>query len=106
VTGLLFTGDTLYPGRLYIFDFPQYMLSITRLLDFTLDKPVCHVLGTHIEMSTTPGVDFPLGSTYHPDEHPLPLGRAHLQELLAGLIGMQDDPHIEVHDEFIIRLFE
>ncbi len=104
-TGLLFTGDTLYPGRLYIFDFPQYVQSITRLLDFTLDKPVCHVLGTHIEMSNTPGDDFPIGSTYHPDEHSLPLGREHLQELLGGLIGMQADPHIEVHDEFIIWPF-
>ncbi len=104
-TGVLFTGDTLYPGRLYIFDFPAYLASIQRLVDFTADKPGCHVLGTHIEMSTTPGVDFPLGSTYHPDEHPLQLDRSHLLELLDGLIGMQADPHIEVHDEFIIYPF-
>jgi len=104
-TGLLFTGDTLYPGRLYIFDFPGYQASIQRLVDFTADKPGCHVLGTHIEMSNTPGVDFPVGSTYHPDEHPLQLDRGHLLELLDGLIGMQADPHIEVHDEFIIFPF-
>lgn len=104
-TGLLFTGDSLYPGRLYIFDFPAYMASIERLIDFTADKPSCHVLGTHIEMSNTPGVDFALGSTHHPDEHPLQLDRSHLIELMDGLIGMQGDPHIEVHDEFIIFPF-
>jgi glyoxylase-like metal-dependent hydrolase (beta-lactamase superfamily II) len=104
-TGLMFTGDTLYAGRLYISDFPTYLASIQRLVDFTADKPACHVLGTHIEMSNTPGVDFPLGSTHHPDEHPLQLDRSHLLELLDGLIGMQADPHIEVHDEFIIWPF-
>lgn len=104
-TGVLFTGDTLYPGRLYISNFPAYLASIQRLVDFTATRPVCHVLGTHIEMSNTPGDDFPIGSTYHPNEHPLPLGPEHLQELLQGVIGMQASPHIEVHDEFIIWPF-
>jgi hydroxyacylglutathione hydrolase len=104
-TGVLFTGDTLYPGRLYISNFPAYLASIQRLVDFTATRPVCHVLGTHIEMSNVPGDDFPIGSTYHPNEHPLPLGREHLLELLQGVIGMQASPHIEVHDEFIIWPF-
>jgi glyoxylase-like metal-dependent hydrolase (beta-lactamase superfamily II) len=104
-TGLLLTGDSLYPGRLYISSFPQYMTSIQRLVDFTSDKPVCHVLGTHIEMTNTPGVDFPFGSTHHPDEHPLQLGREHLVELLDALVEMQDDPHVEEHDDFIIWPF-
>ena len=81
------------------------MASIQRLVDFTADKPGCHVLGTHIEMSNTPAVDFPVGSTHHPDEHPLQLDRSHLLELLDGLIGMQAAPYIEVHDEFIIWPF-
>jgi glyoxylase-like metal-dependent hydrolase (beta-lactamase superfamily II) len=103
-TGILFTGDTLYPGRLY---FPAslvntYEASIQRLVDFTADKPVCHVLGTHIEMSTTPGVDFPIGSTYHPNEHILPLRRDHLLELLDAVEAMLDDPFIDVHDDFIV----
>ena len=103
-TGILFTGDTLYPGRLY---FPNglvatYEASIQRLVDFSSDKPVCHVLGTHIEMSMTPGVDFPLGSTYHPNEHILPLRRDHLLELLAAVEGMLDGPFIDVHDDFIV----
>ncbi len=101
-TGVLFTGDTLYPGRLYISSFSAYVSSITRLVQFIEDKPVCHVLGTHIEMSNTPGDDFPFGATYHPDEHPLPLERGHLHELLDAVRSMQADPFIEVHDDFIV----
>lgn len=104
-TRVLFTGDTLYPGRLYISVFNDYKNSIQRLVDFTQSNPVCWVLGTHIEMSNTPGDDFPIGSTYHPDEHPLPLRLDHLLELNAAVIGMQAAPHIEVHDEFIVWPF-
>lgn len=101
-TGNLLTGDTLYPGRLYISNFAQYMASIQRLVDFTSTRDVCHVLGTHIEMSNEPGEDYPFGATYHPDEHPLELTRDHLLELNQAIIRMQDDPHIEVHADFII----
>lgn len=104
-TKLLLTGDTLYPGRLYISDFPTYLQSIQRLVDFTAVNDVSYVLGTHIEMSTTPGVDFPIGSTFHPNEHELQLSRDHLIELLNGLLGMQGAPHIETHDDFIIYPF-
>ena len=54
-TRILFTGDSLYPGRLYFpkADFATYKASIQRLVDFTADKPVNFVLGTHIEMTTT-----------------------------------------------------
>lgn len=33
-TGILFTGDTVYPGRLYVFDWAAFDTSIDRLLDF------------------------------------------------------------------------
>ena len=101
-TGLLFTGDTLYPGRLYISDFSAYMQSIRRLVQFLTGKPVCHVLGTHIEMTTTAGDDYAFGATYHPNEHPLQLERAHLLELFNAVLEMQANPLIEVHDDFIV----
>ena len=101
-TGILFTGDTLYPGRLYISNFSQYVESIGRMVDFTETLPTCWVLGTHIEMTNQPGVDQPFGSTHHPDEHPLQLHRGHLLELLEAVIAMQDDPFIEPHDDFIV----
>jgi hydroxyacylglutathione hydrolase len=101
-TQFLLTGDTLYPGRLYISDFPAYTDSVQRLVDFTATNPVSYVLGTHIEMSKTRGEDFPFGSTFHPNEHVLQLRRSHLLELLDGVLGMRDFPHIEVHKDFII----
>lgn len=104
-TRLLLTGDTLYAGRLYIQDFPAYMRSVQRLVDFTATNDVSYVLGTHIEMKAEAGQQFPYGSTYHPNEHVLQLRRGHLVELLDGILAMQDAPHVEVHDDFIIFPF-
>ena len=81
------------------------VVGIQDFLDLLAAWGPTDVLGTHIEMFDTPGVDFPVGSTHHPDEHPLQLDRGHLLELLDGLIGMLADPHLEVHDEFIIFPF-
>jgi hydroxyacylglutathione hydrolase len=88
-TALLMTGDTLYPGRLYVRDGPAFTASIQRLLDFTHDKPVAHILGAHIENTRTPYLDYPEGTTYQPDEHTLELGRAHLLELNDALTEMR-----------------
>jgi glyoxylase-like metal-dependent hydrolase (beta-lactamase superfamily II) len=88
-TGILFTGDTLYPGRLYVRDGPAFTASIRRLVAFTRDKPVAHILGAHVENTRTPFVDYPEGTTYQPDEHPLELGRAQLLELNDALTEMR-----------------
>ncbi len=101
-TGWLLTGDTLYPGRLYISDFPTYVQSINRLVDHTADLEVCHVLGTHIEMTNTPGQDFPFAAPTHPDEHPLELTRDHLVELRDAVEAMGNNPVLQAHDDFIV----
>jgi hydroxyacylglutathione hydrolase len=87
-TGLLLTGDTLYPGRLYVRDGPAFTASIQRLVAFTRGKPVAHILGAHVENTRTPYVDYPEGTTFQPDEHALELGRAHLLELNDSLSEM------------------
>ena len=56
-TGVLLSGDTVYPGRLYVQDFPAFQASVERLIDFTKGKPVAHLLGNHIEESSTPFLD-------------------------------------------------
>lgn len=99
--GLLLTGDTLYPGRLYIADFDAYVASIHRLVDTVPEADVCHVLGTHVEMTQTPGEDFPFGADEHPDEHALQLEWDHLVELRDAVDAM-DVPQIEAHDDFIV----
>jgi glyoxylase-like metal-dependent hydrolase (beta-lactamase superfamily II) len=91
-TGILLTGDHLYPGRLYITDFPAYVASTQRLVEFTESHPVTHILGCHIEQSSTPYVDYPTGTTYQPHEHTLELGRAHLLELMSGLESLHGKP--------------
>jgi glyoxylase-like metal-dependent hydrolase (beta-lactamase superfamily II) len=91
-TAILLTGDHLYPGRLYVSDFPAYLASTRRLVEFTETRPVAHILGCHIEQSSTPFVDYPVGTVYQPQEHSLELGRANLLELMAGLEGMKDQP--------------
>lgn len=91
-TGILLTGDHLYPGRLYIADFPAYVASTRRLVQFTESHPVAHILGCHIEQSSTPYVDYPTGTTYQPHEHSLELGRANLLELMAALDALHGTP--------------
>ena len=91
-TGILLTGDSLYPGRLYIPDFPAFQASTERLIAFMEGKPVSHVLGNHIEETRTPFLDFPIGSIYHPNEHPLELTFGTLLELEDGLKQMNGKP--------------
>lgn len=92
-TGILLTGDSVYPGRLYVRDWTAFRDSIDRLLSFTALNPVAHVLGTHIEQTRTPFLDYPRGTQHQPDEHALDLGRAHLLELQRLLIeGTPNQP--------------
>src|SRR5207245_3927266 len=76
-TGILLTGDSFYPGRLYVSDFLAFVASNQRLVDFTRDKPVSHVFGTHIEQARTPFEDYPRGTQYQPDEDTLELSHGH-----------------------------
>jgi glyoxylase-like metal-dependent hydrolase (beta-lactamase superfamily II) len=74
-TQLLLSGDTLYPGRLYV---PAnwsgvFRESVDRLAQFVREHPVSHILGAHIEMTTTPGKDYGHEAPTHPDEHVLEL---------------------------------
>jgi hydroxyacylglutathione hydrolase len=101
-TGIVLTGDNLYPGRLYIPDFPTYQASTERLIAFLEGKPVAHVLGNHIEQTSTPFLDFPIGSIYHPNEHPLELTFGTLLELEDGLKSMHGVPHRLATRDFTI----
>ncbi|NUP13316.1 MAG: MBL fold metallo-hydrolase [Polyangiaceae bacterium] len=100
---LLFTGDTLYPGRLYVQNFATYVTSLDRLTAFVeAGNPVSWVLGCHIEMTTTPGEDFEFGADVHPNEHALELTEDHLFELQQAAQAMAGAPQYEAHDDFII----
>jgi glyoxylase-like metal-dependent hydrolase (beta-lactamase superfamily II) len=101
-TGILHTGDHLYPGRLYVSDFGAYEASTRRLVEFTAARPVAHIVGCHIEQSDTPFVDYPVGTKYQPHEHSLAVGRGQLLELLAGLEAMHGKPEKSWFRDFTI----
>ncbi|WP_394750498.1 MBL fold metallo-hydrolase [Spongiimicrobium salis] len=99
---LLLTGDTFYPGRLYVEDWFAFKKSIKRLVDFSNTHKIHYILGNHIEMTRTLGKDYPIGTTYQPNEQPLPLFKEDLYELHQALEHLGDVPTRKVHDKFII----
>jgi hydroxyacylglutathione hydrolase len=99
---LLLSGDTFYPGRLYVNDWSSFKKSINRLVEFSKKHEIKYILGNHIEMSSTYGVDYPIGSTNHPEEQKLPLSVEDLQSLQFSLNNLRDKPTKQVHKNFII----
>ncbi len=79
-TKWLLTGDTLYPGLIYVKDWKDYRQSIARLDSFSASHEVSAILGAHIEMTSNRGEYYPIGSTYQPEEASLLL---RLKDLFA-----------------------
>lgn len=104
VTGNLMTGDSLYPGRLYVpqAQIPTYAASAQRLVDFVKLHPVAHVLGTHIEQGSQAYFDYPRNTTYQPKEHVLELSRAHVFELNEAFHKMDGKPIKIVYPDFAV----
>ncbi|MCE7995758.1 MAG: MBL fold metallo-hydrolase [Roseivirga sp.] len=101
-TQIMLTGDTFYPGRLYVADWASFRSSISKLVAFAADNPIKYILGNHIEMSVNDGKDYPMGSKYHPQEQKLPLYLTDLKELHEALNKIGDTPKRDIHDKFII----
>jgi hydroxyacylglutathione hydrolase len=91
-TAVLLAGDSLYPGRLYVADFPAFQASTERMIRFTTGKPIAEILGNHIEQTSTPFLDYPVGTMYQPQEHELALSRGSLLELEDALVSMHGTP--------------
>ena len=90
-TGWLLTGDSVYPGRLYVWDWPTFKASVRRMAEFARTQPVTAVMGTHIELSRT-GEQFPAGSTFQPNEASLVLTPEDLAQLDRLLQKAGDEP--------------
>lgn len=103
-TRLLLSGDSLYPGRLYVpvDQFEVYRDSIDRAVVATRNRHVSHILGAHIEMTREPGRDYPGRAPAHPNEHALELPYADLLELQAAIHKVGDKPLRDIHDDFIV----
>lgn len=103
-TGLLFTGDTLYPGLLFVQDWTQFRASAGKLAQFVQSHPIAHVLGAHIEMTSTPKQNYPYMTTYQPNEHVLQLGATHVMQLDAAVqqLGPTVPASPQAYDDFVI----
>jgi hydroxyacylglutathione hydrolase len=101
-TGLMLTGDSVYPGRLYVVDWPAFTATIDRLLAFAETHPVSHLLGCHIEMTRQPGVDYAIRTTYQPDEPPLQMTIADLRSIRQAIEQVGDTPGIHSFDNFVL----
>ena len=94
-TGLFLTGDTMYPGRIYInmADHTIFTASVDRLVNFAQTRIITHVLGTHIEQCG-PYVDHPVGTTFAANEDRLQLTLGQLLELQQAAHDLSDDGKI------------
>jgi hydroxyacylglutathione hydrolase len=101
-TGVLFTGDTVYPGRLYVVDMPAYIATLERAIAVMAEVRVSYLLGCHIEMSSTPGQDHPLVSLSHPGEAPMPMRPSQLVTLRERAIAVAHMPGVYKFDDVII----
>jgi glyoxylase-like metal-dependent hydrolase (beta-lactamase superfamily II) len=101
-SGFLLTGDTVLPGRLYAPDFPVFLDSLERMADFAAARPVTHVMGCHIEMTRTPGRDYPLGCSYQPGEPPLQMTTQQLTAVRDAARQAAGQPGAHVFDDFLI----
>lgn len=103
-TRLMFSGDMLYPGRLYVPSdrFDVFRASAARLAGFARMHPVRALLGAHIEMTTSPGQDYPMEASAHPSEHGLALAPSAIEELEKAAAGAKSPPAIDRHADFIV----
>lgn len=95
-TKWLMTGDTLYPGVIYVKDWDSYRSSIDRMAKFTASNDVSAIMGAHIEMKREGGSYYPIGTQYQPDEAQLDLSVAHLSHLNEQLKNNPDEQDINL----------
>ncbi len=101
-TGILLTGDTVLPGRLFAFDFAAFLATLDRLVAFTGTRTVTHVLGCHVEMTSRPGRDYPIGAAYQPDERAPEMTTAQLATIRDAAGSVADSPGVHRFDDFVI----
>lgn len=101
-SGFLITADNVLPGRIYAFDFPTYLDSMERTVEFAGTRQVTHVMGCHIEMSRRPGCDYPVGCTYQPNEVPLQMTVQQMIAVRDAARSVKGRPGAHTFDDFRI----
>jgi glyoxylase-like metal-dependent hydrolase (beta-lactamase superfamily II) len=101
-TTILFTGDTVLPGRLYAFDYPAFLATLDQMVAFCQTHPVSHVLGCHVEMTDHPARDYPLGTTYQPHERAPQMTTAQLTAVRDAARSVASTRGVHRFDDFVI----
>jgi hydroxyacylglutathione hydrolase len=104
-TRLLLSGDTLYPGLLFVEVWDDYQDSVERLAAFVEDRglQISHILGAHIEMKSAPGKFFGYPHPFFQDgEHVLQLEARHLVELREAIRTMGPTRGMARRADFIL----
>ena len=99
---LLLTGDTLYPGLIYVKNWEAYRHSIKLLFNFSEKNEVNAVLGAHIEMSNTPFTIYPVGSTFQRNEASVVLKKNDIDMLHKALQTNPKARRVEF-EKFIVQ---
>ena len=102
-TKWLLTGDTIYPGIISVLDWDEYQSSIHALVEFASRHEVSAIIGSHIEMSDTPGVVYERGTTYQPREASLVLPVKVLKEVGDGLAKTAGKRQEVITDSVVVR---
>ena len=100
-TGLLYTGDMFYRGRLYLEDWQLWSDSINRLYAITQEYPITHLVNNHIEMTAQATVDYPIGTTWQPNEPPMQMTVSMLEQAVKATQEI-NQPGIYKFDDFLI----
>jgi glyoxylase-like metal-dependent hydrolase (beta-lactamase superfamily II) len=100
-TDLLYTGDMFYRGRLYLDDWDAWVSSIRKLRSIADQNPVAHLVNNHIEMTREPGVDYPIGTTWQPNEPPMQMTLNMLDQAVEATYEIEN-PGIYHYDDFLI----
>ena len=100
-SGVLFTGDTVYPGRLYVPDMEAFLATMNRLVNLAETGEISLVVGGHIELDRQ-GRDYPLGVDQHEDEESPFMPPERLRSVLDATQDVAGVPGVHQYDDFLI----
>jgi hydroxyacylglutathione hydrolase len=100
-TRWLLTGDSVYPGRLYVRNWAAFRASVQRAVTFAQTHPVSAVMGTHIELARD-GTQYPAGTTHQPNEASLVMTTTDLEALNRSLQQAGAEPKQIATQRFVV----
>jgi glyoxylase-like metal-dependent hydrolase (beta-lactamase superfamily II) len=100
-SGFLFSGDAVYPGRLYVPNMQAFLVTIDRLAELAESGDISRVLGCHIELDCE-GRDYPLGVREHPAEESPFMPADRLVAIRDSARTIAHSPGVHRFDGFVI----